>query len=173
MMKAAAAQEINKKSDDMDWDNNPESSVLLAKAAPVVDQAAKLAFAKVPALIAQAMQAIQAMAPKPPMDPMIQVAQADVQGKHEIAKGQLSLDQQKAQNDAQGKVQVLQAKMHQAQIDYQIELQKAGLSAQTEMDKAELISKTDLAKTVHDNTSEQHIAAMRMHHDNATKPTEE
>ncbi len=160
MMKNAAAN--GQKQDGIDWDDNADMSVALAKACPVVDQASKMAFAKIPALIAQAMQALQALAPKPPMDPMVQVAQADIQGKQQIAQGQLSLQQQKAQNDAQGKVQVLQAKMHQAQMDYQLELQKAGLSEQTEMQKAELVSKTDLAKTIHDNTSAQHIAAMKI-----------
>lgn len=163
MMKAAAGK------NDTDWDNNPDASISLAKACPVVDAAAQKAFSKIPALIAQGMQQLQSMMPKPPVDPMVAVAQADVQGKQQIAQGQLSLAQQKAQNDAQGKIQVLQAKMQQAQADYHLELQKAGLSAQTQLQEAQLTSQTDLAKTIHDNTSAQHIATMKIHADAHTK----
>lgn len=158
MMKLDAAQQNGKKAEDIDWDNDPESSVLLAKASPVVDKAAELAFGKIPALVAQAMHQLQAMAPKPPVDPMAQIAQ-----------GELSLAQQKATADAQSKAQILQQKAQQAEADYQLELKKAGLSSQTEIQKAELQSQTDLAKTIHDNTSAQHIAAMKLSADAHTQ----
>lgn len=169
MMKADAAQSSGKQAADVDWDNDPEMSIALAKAAPVVDQASKIAFGQIPALIAQAMQQMQAMAPKPPVDPMVAVAQADVQGKQQIAQGQLSLAQQKATNDARAKAAILQEKLQAAQRDYEIEMQKIGIGAQTQMQMSELQSQTDLAKTIHDNASAQHIAAMKIASDEHTK----
>lgn len=151
MMKADAAQQEGKTPENVDWDNNPESSVLLAKASPVVDKAAEIAFGKIPQLVTQAMQQLQAMAPKPPVDPMVQIAQ-----------GQLSIQQQKDTADAHNKMVIAQQKADQAKMDYQLELQKAGLKAQTDIQAAELKSQTDLAKTIHDNTSAQHIAAMKI-----------
>ncbi len=158
MMKAAAAQEVNKKPDDMEWDNTPESSVLLAKAAPVVDKASELAFGQIPQLVQMALKQLQASMPQPPQDPMIGIAQ-----------GQLSLAQQKATSDAHMKMMVTQEKAQEAARDYQLELQKAGIGAHVEMQKAELQSQTDLAKTIHDNTSAQHIAAMKIAAGGATK----
>jgi len=169
MMKADAAQAAGKSPDQMEWDNDPNSSIMLAKACPVVDKAAEIAFSKIPALVTEAMKQLQAMAPKPQTDPMLQVAMADVQGKQQIAHAQLSLAQQKATSDAQNKMLLAQQKAKQAEMDYQLELQKAGLSAQIEMQSEELKSKTDLAKTIHDNTSAQHIAAMKIAAGGATK----
>jgi len=159
MMKRAAAEQIGA-SAQVDWDNNPDSSIALAQAAPVVDKAAEAAFAKIPAIVAQAMQALQAMAPKPPVDPMVQVAQADVQGKQEIAKGQLALSQQKSQGDTAVKLETLKAKAQDAQQKYDTELKKAGLNAETELKKAALQAQTDLILGAHDNKSDEAIAAM-------------
>lgn len=164
MMKKAAGGD-----EQTNWDEDPDASIALAKACPVVDAAANAAFAKIPALVAQAMQALQSMAPKPPVDPMVQVATMDIQGKQQIAQGNLSLAQQKAQNDAQVKLRTLEAKLQGAQQDYDIELKKAGLGAATEIQTAEIKSKTDLAQTIHDNASAQHIAAMKIHADGSTK----
>ncbi len=162
MMKKAAGGNLN-------WDDDPNAAVELAKACPVVDKASQIAFAKIPALIAQAMQQLQAMAPKPPVDPMVQIAGQQVQSQHQIAQGKLSLDQQKAQADSQGKVDVLKAKLAQAQMDHDIAMQKISMEAQTTIQSEELKSKTDLAKTIHDNASAQHIAAMKIHADASTK----
>lgn len=169
MMKAAAAQDMGKSAEQVNWDDSPDSSVALAKSCQVVDKAAQLAFSKIPALVAQAMQQLQAMAPKPSVDPMVQVAMTDIQGKQAIAKGQLSLAQQKATSDAQNKMLLAQQKAKQAEMDYNLEMQKAGLGAQTELQTAQLNSQTDLAKTIHDNASAQHIAAMKIHADSSTK----
>lgn len=169
MMKNAAAQAMGQNSDQVDWDDSADSSVALAKACPVIDKASELAFAKIPALVAEAVQQLQAMAPKPPVDPMVQVAMSDVQGKQEIAKGQLSIAQQKATSDAQSKMLLAQQKAKQAEMDYSLELQKSGTEAQTQIQTAEIKSKTDLAKTIHDNASAQHIAEMKIHADASTK----
>jgi hypothetical protein len=169
MMKADAAQSMGKNPAQVDWDDSPDSSVAMAKSCAVVDKASQLAFAKIPQLIAQAMQQLQAMAPKPPVDPMVQVAQADVQGKQQIAQQQLSLNQQKVQADAQAKIAEIQAKLTQAQQDYHLAMQKMGVDAQTTLQTAELQSQTDLAKTIHDNASAQHIAAMKIAADGGTR----
>ncbi len=144
MMKMDAAQSSGKPLDAIDWDNDPESSVLMAKAAPVVDKAAEIAFAKIPALVAQAMQQLQAMAPKPPMDPMVQVEAAKVQGQQEIEKGKLSLAQQKHQDDAASKVAVLQEKLHSAQQDYNLALQQMGVQAHTQTQSAVIQAGTQI-----------------------------
>ncbi len=161
MMKLDAAKQMGKEPDDVDWDNDPNSSIELAKSAPVVDNAANMAFAKIPQLIQMAMQLLQQNAPKPPQDPMVGVAMQEVQGKMEIAKGQLSLDQQKAAAEAENKRALAQQKAREAEIEYDIEMKRIGITAHTDMAKAELQSKTDLAKTVHANTSDQHIATHR------------
>lgn len=157
MMKADASQ--GQKS--INWDE-PTMAVSLAKSSPVVDKAAQIAFGSIPALITQAMQQLQANAPKPPVDPMVQVATQELQGKQQIAQGQLSLAQQKAQADAQSKMQIAQQKADQARMDYEIAMQKIGIDAQTQQQDSVLQSQTDLAKTIHDNTSAQHIAAMKI-----------
>lgn len=180
MMKLDAAQMTGKKPEEIDWDNNPESSVMLAKSTKAVDSASQLAFGKIGPLITQAMQQLQAMAPKPPMDPMVQVAQQEVQGKQQIAQGQLSLAQQKAQADAAGKLQALQARLQEAQIDYELEMQKIGaqdksglqnsmINASTAIRTANIQSQTDMAKTIHDNQSAEQITAMKIAADEKTK----
>lgn len=165
MMKADASNG----GQNIDWDNNPDTAVALAKASAVVDKASQLAFGKIPTLIAQAIQKLQAMAPKSPIDPMVQVAQQEVQSKSQIAQGQLSLAQQKATSDAQNKMLIAQQKAREAEQDYNIELQKIGSQAQTDLQTAVITSQTDLAKTIHDNSSAQHIAAMKIASDSNTK----
>lgn len=189
--KLDAATQAGKKPDDIDWDNAPESSLMLAKSSPVIDKAAQLAFGGVLPLIQQAMQQLQAMQPKPPVDPMVAVETQKVTGQQQIAQGQLSLKQQQTQADAQNKIAVLQAKMQEAQQDYNLKMQEMGINAQsdaqaaqiganqamhdtavqakTTMATAQLQSQTDLAKTVHDNASAQHIAAMKIASDNANR----
>lgn len=185
MMKAAASQGQNQQG--IDWDNDPRASVELAKAAPVVNKAAEIAFAKIGPLVQQAMAKLQAMAPKPPVDPMVQVAQAEVQGKQQIAQQQLSLAQQKAQGDAQARMMEAQAKAAEAQQrasaaehDYEIEMRKLGIQVQTDTAKAVLeaqttirtaniTAQTDMAKTIHDNASAQAIAEMKIHADGNTR----
>lgn len=169
MMKRDAANAAGKEVSEVQWDDDPQSSVLLAKSAPVVDQAAQLAFGKIPPLIAGAMQILQQNAPKPPVDPMVGVAMQDIQGKHQIAQGQLSLKQQQVQGDAQAKLALaqqkvaeFQGKMQAAQQEYDLKMKEFGINAQVQMHSAELQSQTDLAKTVHDNASAQHIAAMKL-----------
>ncbi len=169
MMKAAAAQDMGKSADAVEWNDDAQAAVFMAKSAPVVDQAAKIAFEKIPALITQAMQQLQTLAPKPPVDPMVQVAQQQMQIQQQVAQGKMSLDQQKAVSDAQAKAAVTQEKAQVAQRDYDIALQKAGIEASTEMKKAQLESQTDLAKTVHDNNSAQAIAAMKINTGHSTK----
>lgn len=185
MMKAAASQ--GGLQQVADWDNDPQASVELAKAAPVVNKAAELAFAKIGPLVQAAMAKLQAMAPKPPVDPMVAVAQAEIQGKQEIAKQQLSLDQQKAEMDsrqkmvlAQAKAAEAQQKANAAQQDYQIEMQKLGIQAHTDMAgamidaqtsirTANIAAQTDMAKTIHDNASAQKIAEMKIDADSKTR----
>jgi hypothetical protein len=184
MMKMAASDGKPKL---VDWDNDPDGAIEMAKATKVVDAAAQVAFGKIPAMIAQGIAQLKAQMGQPPQDPMVAVEQQRIQGEHQIAQGQLSLAQQKAQADAQGKLGALQAKMHAAQIDYQLAMQKAGLDSQTQlqsasmaadtqihtagiaadtqMKAAKLQSQTDLAKTIHDNSSAQHIAEMKIHAD--------
>lgn len=169
MMKANAAHEAGKTLEAMDWDGDSESSILLAKSTPIVDKAAEIAFAKIPGLIAQAMQKMQAMAPKPPVDPMVQVAQSEVQGKQQIAQGQLSLTQQKNQSDAQNKMFIAQQKAREAEMDYQIAMQKMGIEAQTDIRTSNIQAQTDMAKTIHDNASAQTITAMKIASDEHTR----
>lgn len=180
MMKADAAQETGKNITDIDWDNDPESAVLMAKSCAVVDKATQIAFGQIPALVAQAMKQLQALAPKPPIDPMVQVEQAKIQGDQQIQQGKLSLAQQKSQADAQMKLQVLQAKVADAQQDYELAMQKMGIDAhtqqqtaaigaQTSIRTANIQSQTDMAKTIHDNQSAQTIAAMKIASDAHTK----
>lgn len=191
-MKADAAQQMGKKVDDVNWDHDPAAILMLAKSTEVVDKASELAFGKIPAIITGAMQRLQAMQPKPPEDPMVAVAMQDIQGKHQIAQGQLSVAQQKAAGDAQAKMVVAQTKARQAEQDYHLELQRLGVDSTNDMQvaelhakttlaknihdnvsaerTAELHSKTELAKTIHDNASAQHIAAMKIKADDG-KPT--
>jgi hypothetical protein len=191
MMKADAAMQNGQTVQTVDWDNNPESSVMLAKSAAVVDKAAQLAFAQIPPLMIQAMQQLQAMQPKPPLDPMVQVETMKVQGQQQIEQGKLSLAQQKAQAEAAGRIQVLQAKLQEAQMDYniamqkigtqaqvdtqnawgqsQVDLQNAALDANTQIRTQNMQSQTDLAKTVHDNASAEEIARMKIASDEKTK----
>lgn len=176
MMKRDAATAMGKQLDDVEWDDDPESSVALAKSTAVVDQAAQLAFGKIPPLIQAAMQLLQQNAPKPPQDPMVGVAMQEVQGKQQIAQGQLSLKQQQVQADAQAKLTLaqqkaaeFQGKMQAAQQEYDLKMQELGINAQTQIRTAELQSQTDIAKTVHDNASAQHIAAMKLTADAHTK----
>lgn len=146
MKKSAGGDQPN-----IDFDNNPDSAVQMAKACPVVDQAAQIAFAQIPALIAQGVQMLKAGAPQPPADPMIQVAQQQLQNQQQIAQSRLSLDQQKAQADAQNKMLLAQQKAHEAELDYQLELKKIGIESQTDIQKTVIQSQTDLAKTLHTN----------------------
>lgn len=162
MMKKAAGGNMN-------WDTDPDASVALAQSCAIVDKASEVAFGKIPALVAQAMQKMQAMAPKPPQDPMVAVAQQQVQNQQQIAQANLSIKQQQAASDAQNKMVLAQQKAREAELDYHLELQKIGVEQQTDMAKAELESKTDLAKTIHTNTSSQHIAAVNSHTTNGAK----
>lgn len=169
MMKKDASQGQN-----IDFDKNPDSAVALAQSCAVVDQAAKVAFAQIPALIAQGMQQLQAAMPKPPEDPMAAIASQNVQGQLQIAQGHLTIDQQKAASDAQNKALIAQQKADQAERDYQLELRKLGIDQQTEIEKARIQSQTDLAKTLHDNHSAQNIAALKTasdHINNLINPT--
>lgn len=190
-MKLDAAMQAGKKPSDIDWDNNPQTAAMLASSSAVVDKAAGVAFAQIPALVAQAVQQLQAMAPKPPVDPMVAIETQKVQGQQQIAQGQLSLKQQAQQADAQNKIGILQQKLQEAQQDYNLKMQEMGIEAQTDQHTAQLQaqqtmhdtaiqakttmatavlqSQTDLAKTVHDNTSAQHIAAMKIKADASTK----
>lgn len=162
MMKADAANSVGKKPEDIDWDNDVDSAVLLAKSAPVVDKAAELAFGQIPAIIMKGMQSMQAMAPKPPVDPMIQVATQDVQNKHQAAMAKLTLDQQKSVAESKDKADKLQLDAQKARMEYDLELNKLGITTNAEMKMAELSSQTDLAKTIHGNTANQHIEAMKI-----------
>lgn len=160
----------------LDWNNNPQMSVALAKSAPVVNQAAQIAFAKIVPLVQQAMSKLQAMVPKPPFDPMVAVAQQEVQSKHEIAQGQLSIAQQKARDEAdnkrmlaQGKLQEAQQKAAEADRQYALEMQKIGIDAQTALRTANIQSQTDMAKTIHNNQSAQTIAEMKIDADSSTR----
>ena len=150
--------DVSKGDKNMDFDNNPQVAVEMAKTCEVVDKAAEIAFGKVEQVITMAMQKMQSLMPKPPVDPMVQIAQ-----------GQLTIAQQKAASDAQNKMQILQQKAQQAQSDLQFELQKAGIQAQTETQMAELQSQTSLAQTLHDNHSAQQIAAMKIAADAHTR----
>lgn len=162
-MKAAAAQNAGMpNASEMDWDNNPDTSVELAKSCAIVDKASQIAFAKIPELVATAMQKLQSLMPQPPQDPMAAVAAQQVQGQLKIAQGKLSLDQQKAASDAQAKMIIAQEKAQATERDYHLALQKIGVDQQTELakagiehrtdiQKAELQSKTDLAGKLHDN----------------------
>lgn len=152
----------------IDFDKNPDSAIALAQAAPIVDKAAELAFAQIPALIAQGIQQVQASAPKPAQDPMAAIAAQQVQGQQQIAQAKLSIDQQKAVSDKQAKAQELALKAQQAQNDYQLELRKFGIEQQTELKKAELQSQTDLAKALHSNHSSHQIDALRIASDHIT-----
>lgn len=169
MMKLNASQTIGGSADQIDWDTDPSSAIELAKSAPVVDRAAQIAFAKIPELVAQGMQMLQAMAPKPPVDPMVQVMQSKIQGDQQNQQGKLSLAQQKATNDAQMKMAVLQEKLQAATQDYHIQLQKAGIDSQTQIQQSEIESKTELAKTLHDNQTAENIADKKIHADKATR----
>lgn len=160
MMKRDAANAVGKKPEDIDWDNDPESSIMLAKSAPVVDQAAQLAFGTIPPLIAGAMQLLQQNAPKPPVDPMVQVAQTDVQNKHQAAMAKLSADQQKTVGDLQVKKTDAEQKARQANMDFLVELKRLGVDTDLELKRMELESQTNLAQTIHDNHTTQQIAAM-------------
>ncbi len=165
LMKRDAAKAIGKPVDKIDWDNDPESAVFLAKSAPVVDQASKLAFEKIPAIILKGMQSLQAMAPKPPVDPMIQVATQDVQNKHQAAMAKLSSEDKKTMLTLQQKREEAAQKAKEAEMEYDVKLRELGTTTDTELAKAELKSKTDLAMTVHDNHSNQHIARIHANTD--------
>lgn len=189
--KLDAATQSGKKPDEIDWDNNPQAASMLAASSSVVDKAASIAFAQIPAIVAQGVQQLQAMAPKPPIDPMVQVAQQDTQNKLTIAQGQLSAKQQQIKADAQNKMVIAQQKAREAEQDYQLKMQEMGINAQvdaqtqqyesqqaihdtavqahTTMATAQLQSQTDLAKTIHDNASAQHIAKMKIKADAHTK----
>jgi hypothetical protein len=128
-----------------------------------------MAFQKIPALIQAGVQHISANAPKPPPDPMVAVAMQEVQGKQQIAQGQLSIAQQKAQADGHNKMAILQAKMQQAQQDYQLEMQRLGIQTQTEIQTTDMTARADLEKTAMDNQSAQNIAGMKIASDHATR----
>ncbi len=179
-MKKAAAHELGKKSDEIDWDKDPDAAIGMAKACATVDQASQIAFGKIPALVQQAMQLLQQMAPKPPIDPMVAVEQAKVSGNQEIEKGKLSLAQQKQQSDDEAKVHILQEKLQAAQRDYDLAMQQAGLQSQTAIEtaninagaqvrSANINAQTEMARTVHDNASAQKIAEMKIASDEKTK----
>lgn len=169
MMKLNAAQSTGQQVDQIDWDTDPSSAIALAKSAPVIDQAAQIAFGKIPALVAQGMQMLQTMAPKPPVDPMVQVMQSKIQGDQGIQQGKLSLAQQKATADAQMKMAVLQEKLQAATQDYHIQLQKAGIDSQTQIKQSEIESQTEIAKTLHDNQTAESIADKKIHADKSTR----
>lgn len=161
MMKRDAANTLGKKVDKINWDNDPAMSVALARSAPVVDQAAQLAFGKIPPLIAGAMQILQQNAPKPPIDPMVQVAQQESQNRHAAAMSKLSLDQQKSVNDLQVKKEEAAQKAREADMQFELELRKFGITTDADLKMAELESKTNLAQTIHNNTANQHVEAMK------------
>jgi hypothetical protein len=169
MKKAAGGDQVN-------FDADPNAAVELAKQCAVVDKAADIAFGKIPALVAKGMQQLQASQPQQPQDPMAAIAAQQVQGQQQIAQGRLSLDQQKAANDAHTKMMVAQEKAQSAQMDYQLALQKMGIEHQTEIQKAEISSRTDLAKTVHDAHADRNMKSLQMAYDHISKhfiqPTE-
>jgi chaperonin GroES len=103
---------------------------MLAQASMLVAGQASTVFAKLPPVIAQAMQAAQALQPPPPMDPT-QVASQDVQRKAaadqansqtkaqelQVKTQELQLDMAKAQGEISTNAQELQMKQQQDQTD--------------------------------------------------------
>lgn len=164
-MKLDAATQAKKKPDDIDWDNTAGSAAMLAASSAVVDKAASVAFAQIPQLVAQAMQQLQASAPKPPVDPMVAVETQKVQGQQQIAQGQLSLKQQQTQADARNKIAVLQAKIQEAQQDYNLKMQQMGIDAQSDQQTAQLGAQ----QAMHDTAVQAHTtmatAALQSHTD--------
>ena len=156
-------------SDAVGNDNSPQVAEGLAKSSAVVNKAMELAFGGVPALMEQGKQHIIQNAPKPPPDPMVAVAQQELQNKHVIAQGQLSLDQQKEANDAKDKFGAAQAKMHQAQLDYDLEMKRLGIQAQTETQTTDMKARADLEKAAGDNRTAVEIAGMKIASDHATR----
>lgn len=151
-MKLAAKQEMKLHTDkNIDWDDKPESSVALAKVTELVDKASEVAFGKIPQLVAAAIQKLQEMAPKPPVDPMVQVAQSNVQMQQQLGTQRIAAQTQKDQTTAQLKAQELQQTAQQKQADLSLRAHEKRVDASVEMKKAELQSQTELAKTLHDN----------------------
>lgn len=149
-------------------DNTPQVSEALAKSSSTVQQAMQIAFSKIPSLMQQAVQHIAQNAPKPPPDPMVAVAQQELQSKHVLAQGQLSLDQQKAASDAQNKMADLKQKMEQAQLEYQMEMHKFAASQHIELQTTDMKARADMQKSASDNHTAIEIAAMKIASDTAT-----
>jgi hypothetical protein len=110
-------------------ENTPQAAEALAKSSAVVSQAMAIAFAKIPPLMQAALQHIKAAQPKPPPDPMVAVAQQNVQMQGVL--GQAKIQQAKEESAAD-----LQQKSTQAALDHDADLQKARISAAADLEKA-------------------------------------
>jgi hypothetical protein len=166
LMKTDAGMNLN--NPDANMDNTPQVAEALAKSSATVSQAMMMAFGKLQSVVQSAMQHMQQNAPKPPTDPMVAVAMQEVQGKQQIAQGQLSLKQQQVQADAQNKIAILQQKLQIAQQDYQLKMQQLGVQAQTELQTTDMTARADLEKSAADNETAMQIAAMKIASDHAT-----
>lgn len=156
MMKHAASdgKEIN-------WNEAPGAAVLLAKAAPIVEKAAQIAFAKIPELIAKGMRQLQAMAPKPPVDPMVQIAQQQLQGQQQDAAMKRQQDAKEHQDDVALKSQDQNIKGIETLGNLIIKGQKTHVDALGKAREAELSSQTELAGRLHDNHAETQRETLR------------
>lgn len=160
LMKADAG--LSGDAQQSDSDNSPQAAEKLAKASAPVGKAMEIAFGGLLPLMKAALQHIQANTPKPPPDPMVAVAMQDSQNKHQIAQGQLSISQQKAQSDTQAKIAAAQAKLQEAEQDYRLAMQKMGIDAQTQVQTTDMNAHTELEKTTADNQTAKDIAAMKI-----------
>ena len=167
-MKLDAGQEMGGQQDASSMDNSSQAAEALAKASAPVMKATELAFGKIPALIQQAMQHIQSNTPKPPMDPMAQVAMANVQAQTQLSQSKLSLQQQQHMDDMKLKASTLQQKADEAAQNYQLEMQRLGLEHQSTMQTTDMKARADLQKTSMDNNTAKEIAAMNMAHEHIT-----
>lgn len=169
MMKRAAAQGLGKPVQQVQWNNDYEASTAMAKASPLVDKASDLAFQKIPQLVAQGMQKLQALAPKPPVDPMVQVAQQDMQNKAQDAQAKRQQDAIEHQDDMklkQGAQKIEGVKTlgnliidgQKNHLDAMGDIRQAQMDSDNSMQQAQLQSQTDLAQTLHNNIMGHHTA---------------
>ncbi len=149
-------------------DNSPQVAEALAKASATVAQAMKMAFEKIPPLMQQAAAHVKANAPKP-QDPMAAVAMQDVQNRHEIAQGKLTLDQQKQGGEQQAKVMDLRQRAMEAQQQYELAVNKLRTESEMDMASAGIKAHTELEKAAGNNETAVEIAEMKIASDEKTQ----
>lgn len=157
MMKAAAAQTLGEPEEVVQWNTNYDASTAMAKSSATVTKASEVAFQKIPQIVAAGMQQLQALM-QPPVDPMVKVAQTDVDNKAKDAQAKRQQEAIEHQDDMGLKQDEIAIKGIQTIGNLIIDGEKNNIDALSRAKEVELGSQTEIARTLHDNHTKHKTA---------------